>query len=470
MGSFYLFFQFNIIVVYFVYGLVFFMMGFAIALQNDKPSSLILARSFNYLAAFGIIHGLSEWGHVFIPIMETYSSNQTLAVLYFIETNLIGFSFFFLFYFGLKLCIDTLDLKEHLLWIPRIAVTLWFFIFILSPHLTGAADVNHWYLLGDITSRYAFALPGSLLSAYGILKQKDDLLSLEQPQIIRHLRWTAAMFVLYALFAGLIVPKATFFPANWLNIQNLFQLTGFPVAVYRAVICTVIAYFVIRLTAVFSYEYSQQLADAREEHAVLRERQRIRRDLHDGILQEIYAAGLSFESAQHIMATEPEKAREIISRETKHLDQINNEIRQYIMDIRQSSFHEQSLNAILLGMIEEFKVRRNIPVDIIIHDQKHEQLDVTQKENIYLIIQELLSNIIRHSRAKSASLSLAFYPEHLKLVVSDDGIGFVIPNQRSGLQNVMERAESISADIEIQSFKNKGTTVTLTVPHHNSKL
>ncbi len=469
MASIYLFFQNNIIAVYFVYGLVFFMMGFAIALQNYKLSSLILARSFNYLAAFGIIHGLSEWGHVFIPIMGSYSSSRTIAALNFIEISLIGFSFFFLLYFGLKLCIDTVGMPERLLWMPCIAVTLWFFIFIVLPNFNGALNVDHSYLLGDITSRYLFALPGSLLSAYAIMKQKDDLQSLNQPQVLRYLRWTAVMFVLYALFAGLVVPRANFFPASWLNIQNLFQLTSIPVAVYRAVICSVIAYFVIRLTYIFSYEYTQQLADAREGYAVLQERQRIRRDLHDGILQGIYAAGLSLESAEHMVATAPSKAREILVRETKHLDQINNEIRQYIMGVRQASFNEQSLTEILMGMIEEFKLRKNIPVEIIINEQEHEQLDVIQKENIYLIIRELLSNIIRHSSAQSISISLVFCPEHLKLVISDDGIGFPVQKQHSGLQNIMERVESISGEIEFKSFKGKGTTVTLTVPYHGRK-
>jgi signal transduction histidine kinase len=459
----YQFFQTHIILVYFIYGLVFFMMGFAISLQNDKPSSLILGRSFKYLAAFGFVHGLSEWGYVFIPIMENYSSPRTIASLYFIEISLIGFSFLFLFYFGLKLCTDTLDLPEPLLWLPRLAGPLWFIAFILSPHLLRADNIPHWYLLGDITSRYFFAFPGSLLSAYAIWKQQDELSVLEQPRVIRDLRRAAYMFVLYAFFAGAIVPQAPFIPADRLNIQNLFRYTGIPVAVYRAAICTVIAYHVIRLTAVFSYEYQLELADAREDYAVLKERQRIRRALHDGILQQIYAIGLSLQSAEHALDEEPARAREILARESKHLDRVNREIRRYIMDVGQTSFREKTLHDIVLGMADDFNNRSPVPLQVSINTQAPEHLDDTQKENIYLIIQELLSNIARHSRATSASLALNFTPEGLTLVISDNGQGFTVKKKRSGLQNILERAQIIPADIDIDSRRNRGTTVTLTL-------
>lgn len=465
MEHLYAFFQQNLILVYFIYGLVFFMMGFAIALQNDKPSSLLISRSFNYLAAFGIIHGLSEWGHVFIPIYETFASPEIINVLYFIEISLVGFSFVFLLFFGLKLSIDTLNIPVRVLWLPRIGGLLWFIVFILRPTLLRLPDVYHWYLLADIISRYTFALPGSLLSAYAIWKQRDDLFPLGEPIVIHHLRRTSVLFILYAVFAGLIVPRGPFFPANWLNIQALFTLTGIPVAVYRAAICTLIAYYVIRLTDIFRYEYRQQLSDAREDYAVLQERQRIRRNLHDGIMQEIYAVGLSLDNARHLITVDPEKAAQIITEENKHLDEVNSKIRRYVMDIQQSSFAEQSLKSIILGMVEQLKLRSNLPVELRIDDAKRESLTIEQKEHLYLIVQEIFSNIVRHSYAAAVTVSLSFHPQHLELRITDDGIGLPTEGaQRSGMQNILERAEAIGADIDIQSAKGKGTAIRLQIP------
>lgn len=461
----YSFFQTHIILVYFIYGLVFFMMGFAIALQRDKSSSLILARSFNYLAAFGIIHGLSEWGHVFIPLMESYSSEFTLSILYFIEVNLIGISFVFLLLFGLKLCIDTFDFPAKIIWIPRIAGIAWVLVFTLNPFLTLRDDLSHWYLLGDVFSRYAFALPGSILSAYAFWHQQGDLSWLEQPHMLRHAKHVSLLFMLYALFAGLIVPQAPLFPATWLNIQNLFRFTGIPVAVYRAAICSLIAYFVIRLTAIFNIENIKQLSEARQDFAVMRERQRIRRDLHDGILQSIYAVGLGLESAKHVALRNPQQAVDMIARESERLDHINHEIRQYVMDIQQTSYQDKSLKEIILGAVEEFKLRSGLQVGLNLKDSHHERFDSMQKEHIYLIAKELLSNIIKHSKASKASVSLLFFPNHLEFEIADNGVGMPTQKLRSGLQNILERADSINADVVFESERNQGTTVRIKAPY-----
>lgn len=454
------------IIIYFIYGLAIFMMGFAIALQNSRLSSLRLARSFYYLAVFGIIHGLADWGHVFIPIMSMYASQKTLAVLYLIEVILTGISFVFLLYFGLRLLVDTLEAPRFVLWLPRVGALAWFSVFILFPHFPGQNDIQHWYLLGNIFSRYFFALPGAVLSAAAIWHQQEDLSRLGRPEILRHLRLTSAMFVLYALFAGLIVPPASFPPASWLNTENLFLLTGIPVAVFRASVCTVIAYYVIRLTAVFDYENRKQLLEAEQDYAVLLDRQRIRRDLHDGIMQSIYAVGLGLETARRLAATAPDKVEAIIAREAGRLDLINNEIRQYIMDMQQSTFSDRSLKEVLLGMVEEFKVRTGLPVELSIADAHLECLDAEQKEHICLIMQELLSNIHRHSSAAKASVSLRFSPGGLEIVVCDDGKGFDKNKTRSGLQNVLERAEQLNATLEIHSGTGLGTKINLMVPCH----
>ena len=468
MEPIYIFFQTHIIIVYFIYGLVFFMMGFAIALQREKSSSLILARSFNYLAAFGIIHGLSEWGHVFIPIMELYSSELTINTLYFIEVNLIGISFVLLLLFGIKLCIDTFGFPAKIIWVPRIGGIAWILVFTLYPYLAQRDDLGHWYLLGDVFSRYAFAFPGSLLSAYAFWHQQGDLSSLEQPHMLRHAKRVSSLFILYALFAGLIVPQAPLFPASWLNIQNLFRFTGIPVAVYRAVICSLIAYFVIRLTAIFNIESIKQLSEARQDFAVMRERQRIRRDLHDGILQSIFAVGLGLESAKHVALRNPQQAVDMITMESKRLDSINHEIRHYIMDIQQTSYRDKSLKEIVLGAVEEFKLRSGMQVDLHLKDSHHEKFDFIHKEQLYLIVQELLSNIIKHSQAGKVSVSLLFFPNHLALEIADNGVGMPTQKLRSGLQNILERAESINADVVIESERNQGTTVQIKAPYQIS--
>ena len=97
------FFELNQDPVFFVYGLVFFVLGLAIALQSRRHSRLDLARSMGWLAAFGLAHGLHEWGDIFIPIQATYLDTAVIRVLQVLQVILLALSFGFLLQFGIEL-------------------------------------------------------------------------------------------------------------------------------------------------------------------------------------------------------------------------------------------------------------------------------------------------------------------------------------------------------------------------------
>ncbi|HEX6387510.1 MAG TPA: hypothetical protein VF177_22810, partial [Anaerolineae bacterium] len=97
------FFELNNTLVLFVYGQVFFVMGLAIALQSRHRSRLELARSLGWLAAFGLVHGLHEWGHIFIPIQAVYVDTTILRLLQVLHVLLLALSFGFLSQFGVEL-------------------------------------------------------------------------------------------------------------------------------------------------------------------------------------------------------------------------------------------------------------------------------------------------------------------------------------------------------------------------------
>src|SRR5689334_3574380 len=94
------FFAINRPLVLFVYGQVFFTMGLAIFLQSRRRSQLRLARDLRWLAAFGILHGLYEWGDVFIPIQATYLPRPYIELLKTLHIVLMAISFACLFMFG----------------------------------------------------------------------------------------------------------------------------------------------------------------------------------------------------------------------------------------------------------------------------------------------------------------------------------------------------------------------------------
>src|SRR5215471_11505457 len=96
------FFYLNRQLILFVYGLGFFILGFAIILQVQQSSRLELARSLKWLAAFGISHALNEWGDLFIPIQANYLDPVVVRLLWTLQIILLALSFAFLFEFGIS--------------------------------------------------------------------------------------------------------------------------------------------------------------------------------------------------------------------------------------------------------------------------------------------------------------------------------------------------------------------------------
>src|SRR5690606_38122877 len=107
------FFSTNEIVVVFGYGLVFFLLGFALTLQSRRPSELTVARALRLLGTFGTLHGTAEWGHVFIPFQATYMSAEIIVLLWAVHCTLLAESFTFLMQFGLRLVAEGLPRRYH---------------------------------------------------------------------------------------------------------------------------------------------------------------------------------------------------------------------------------------------------------------------------------------------------------------------------------------------------------------------
>src|SRR5512147_770505 len=118
------FFALNQEIIYFVYGLAFFILGFAIILQVQQSSRLELARSLRWLAAFGITHAFNEWGDLFIPIQEQYLSSSVIHLLRVFQLVLLAVSFAALFEFGIAV-LSPLNLAKSYNWVPGGLLAAW---------------------------------------------------------------------------------------------------------------------------------------------------------------------------------------------------------------------------------------------------------------------------------------------------------------------------------------------------------
>ncbi len=206
------------------------------------------------------------------------------------------------------------------------------------------------------------------------------------------------------------------------------------------------------------YEQTQRLA-------VLEERERFARDLHDGIIQSIYAVGLALDQAKVDIRPTNYAAREQIELSLKSLASVIKDIRNYIFDLRPEALKYQGLRARLEGLIKELRVNTLLPIKVDISHDVDTVLTDMQARHIFHITHEALSNAARHAKANHISLRLFREGSTITVVVEDDGVGFVMHPQVSpghhGLANMQSRASQLNATFDIDSTPQQGTRLTL---------
>src|SRR3989442_3708194 len=223
----------HMLVVFFIYGLAFFLLGTAILLQSRSGSTFSLGSFLWLLAGFGLLHGAGEWMDMFLTLGETYWTPLGTEVLKIASFYLGAASFVFLLQFGLRIVFSHRPKYTFSAGTALIASVL--FLGAMGLYGISAGFSGQWLLLSQILTRYLVGFPAAVLTTvgfwrYGSLAEIQDLGS---PQIVRSLMGIAAVFALYAVFAGLIVPGAAFFPASVLNYATFKDAVGIPVQIVR---------------------------------------------------------------------------------------------------------------------------------------------------------------------------------------------------------------------------------------------
>jgi signal transduction histidine kinase len=296
------------------------------------------------------------------------------------------------------------------------------------------------------------------------------------------LRIAGVGFLLYALVEGLLAPPLNVFPANWVNSQTIYNAIGVPVGILRAIVGTLITVFFLRAIEVFRIE-ADRLAQALErEQSLGAERERISRDLHDGTIQSIYAAGLVLDgvrqsidgvaASQHL--SEPDS--EMLGQARVQLDQVMTAlnktiqgIRSYIYDLRASTADEDMARG-LVQIVGEFRNRTGLQTRWHTEGTPTLKLTGEKRQQVYQIVREALSNIARHAGATQVSVDLRYDgcdggERAICLRISDNGTGKV-PAQGQvgrGLRNMRERAQLLGATLDVEGSVGKGTVVTLVI-------
>jgi len=208
------------------------------------------------------------------------------------------------------------------------------------------------------------------------------------------------------------------------------------------------------------YKQTQRLA-------ILEERDRFARDLHDGIIQSTYGVGLSLENVKAAIDPQNQEAVGMINLALKSMAQVITDLRNYIFDLRPQALKDKGLLARLEGLVTELKINTTLDIEAMLDPDINAFLNENQVSHIFHITHEALANVVRHAKARKVNLSLTRNSDRVILKIEDDGVGFEPPTLVShghhGLANIQERASLLDAELKIDSEPGQGTCLTLTL-------
>jgi PAS domain S-box-containing protein len=206
----------------------------------------------------------------------------------------------------------------------------------------------------------------------------------------------------------------------------------------------------------------------RDLQAALQERERISQDLHDGILQSLFAVGLSLETTKSMMSPRTRKTSgSALDQAIQQLNLVMREIRNFIAGLGSDLLQGKDLTMALKQMLASLTENQVTNVRLAVDDRAAKALSTEQSLHLVRVIQEAVSNCIQHGNASEARVSLKLLKQGVRLSVRDNGCGFTLTSaQRTGhgLRNMASRAQKMGGKFSILSKVNEGTSIVLDLP------
>jgi len=215
-----------------------------------------------------------------------------------------------------------------------------------------------------------------------------------------------------------------------------------------------------------------RVQEQQNQMAIVTERNRIARDMHDGLVQYLYALGLSLEHARDLLATDQVSVAGVLTGAIEQLNHVLSEMRTFIYQLRPIIMKEKEIGQWVVDLCHQFQQATGIVIRAEVGEPAGQELSPEISIALFRIIQEALSNIYKHAHARAATLTLAFDPHGVRLQIEDDGEGFN-PSQRPqpgiehgrGLANIEERARDLGATVRLKSAPGKGTRLEAAFPY-----
>lgn len=476
------FFSNNIIGVFFFYGLAFYSMGLAVLLEISHSTELDFADALKPLAFFGLIHGTHEWFEMGLLIQTHMTGKVEADWVYYLRLALLGASFMMLIAFGGRLILGPGHKRLYYSMLAVVAA-LWAFGLVLildTPVPTRAQLIS-----ADVYTRYALAIPGAALTAWGLVLQGREFTRSGMKRFGIDLFIAAAAFALYGGIGQLFVSPSALFPSTYLNSEAFLRWLGFPIQGFRALMAIISAIFITHSLRAFDIENRQrikQLSDAqvaeqkrvqamraellhRTVDAQEKERQRIARELHDETGQTLTALGLGLSGLVQTIPGNPQRAVEQAHQLQKVASDGITDLQRMVSGLHPPQLDELGLVPALRWYAQEIQKYNPLKIEIS-GSFKDDSVEAETRLAIFRIVQEAITNVLRHAQASQVYIQFEASNGNAKVLVQDNGRGFDVDAVLAGYEfnclgvlGMIERANLIGGNCQVLSTPGQGTTV-----------
>jgi signal transduction histidine kinase len=229
--------------------------------------------------------------------------------------------------------------------------------------------------------------------------------------------------------------------------------------------------FFLLLMASLVAMLGREVARAQRERALAEYKDELSAEMHDGIQQYLVSIAARLELARTMMRDDPVKAAEFAVEQRHLVRQANDELRAMVRRLRSPLLEQAGLAEALRQHVELFRERAAVTAELRVTGPET-RLDSRVEHALLRIVQEALTNIMKHAQADEVTVGLEFGEDRVRVSVSDDGVGFApeaIAEQPDlgsglGLYTMQDRAALVEGKCEVESAPGKGSTVTVTVP------
>lgn len=204
---------------------------------------------------------------------------------------------------------------------------------------------------------------------------------------------------------------------------------------------------------------------ASNEAAVLEERKRLARDLHDTVSQQLFAIHMCASSLPKLQQVDRERADSVLEQLVNMSNLAQKQMRNFIAQLRPMELEGRTLYEALDKWFPDYCRQNNLQGEL--EWRLKERLSEAKEHQLFLIVQEAMANIEKHASAKGCTLTMADTERQVSMILQDDGVGFKVDEVRRGsygLSTMQERAQKLGGAAEIWSKSGSGTRVKVTIP------